>query len=129
MINGLTNVTVSENQTTGIMTLAGSVRSQEEKAQAGQIARINAIDYKIVNNIAITQPAQANLDTGITDNYKDLLKANKILDGQNIDYKAESGVLVLSGTVHNARERAEAVRLAKSVANVKQVQDKIRVRP
>ena len=46
----------------------------------------------------------------IVDRYKAMLQGHKNLDLRHIDYEAKNGTLVLSGNVHSAHERAEAVR-------------------
>lgn len=127
-VNGLTNVQVAENRSQGVMTLTGTVTAQDQKAQAGQIAHINAPDYSIVNNITVAQAAQTASSNAIEDKYKAMLKADTDLERQPIDYKAKDATLVLSGTVHSAHERAEAVEMARSVPDVKQVVDDIKVK-
>ena len=64
----------------------------------------------------------------IVDRYKAMLQGHKNLDLQDINCEAKNGTLVLSGNVHSAHERAEAVRLAKSVPNVERVVDQIKVK-
>ena len=125
--NGFGSVNVSQNRTKGVMTLTGSVQSQERKSYAEQIARVNASDYVIANEIKVTPPPStvAQLTEG---KFKAVLDAHKNLDRQNINYKAENETLVLSGSVHTARQRAEAVKLAKDVPNVDRVVDDITVK-
>ena len=127
MTNGYGTVNVAQDRTKGVMTLTGNVRSPDRKAYAEQIARVTASDYAIVNKIGVTTPPPT-ASQAIEDKYKAMLEARKDLDLHDIDYKAESGVLVLSGTVHSARDREEAVKLAKSVPNVERVVDEIKVR-
>lgn len=127
VVNGFGTVNVSQDRTSGVMTLTGNVQSPDRKAYAEQIAHVTASDYAIVNKIGVTTPPPTASQV-IEDKYKAMLQARKDLDLQDIDYKAENGVLVLSGTVHSARERAEAVKLAKSVPNVERVVDQIKVR-
>jgi osmotically-inducible protein OsmY len=57
-----------------------------------------------------------------------MLQAQKNLDQQENQYEAKNGTLVLSGNVHSAHERVEAVRLAKSVPNVERVVNQIKVK-
>lgn len=57
-----------------------------------------------------------------------MLEAHKNLDLQGINYEAQNGTLILSGSVHTAYERAEAVKLAKEVPNVERVVDEIKVK-
>ena len=128
--NGFSNVKVWQNRIKGVMTLTGAVASPDEKAQAVNIASINSSGYTIANDITVTPPAgqvKPASDSQIKDKYQAMLRAHKDLDRQNIDYKVDHGTIVLSGRVHSAPERMEAVKLAKSVPNVQHVVDEIKV--
>ncbi|HVW77130.1 MAG TPA: BON domain-containing protein [Alloacidobacterium sp.] len=135
--NNLSNVSVSQDQDKGVITLTGNVASADQKTQAEAVAKQAAPDYTIANEIGV-QPAGAesqakavnsNLDDGIEDNFKASLKANKHLDDQSIDYSAKNGTLVLKGTVKTAAQKAEAEKLARQVPNVQQVVNEIEVKP
>jgi osmotically-inducible protein OsmY len=128
MTNGFGAVNVSQDRSKGVMTLTGPVQSQERKTYAADLARVNASDYVIANELTVTPPPPTASEL-IVDKYKVMLQARKDLDLQDIDYKAENRILILSGSVHNAHQRAEAVKLAKGVPNVERVIDEIKVRP
>lgn len=125
IVNGLYNVTVSQDRTWGVMTLTGNVLSQDKKAFAEQIAQVNASDYTIANEIGVTPPPPPS--QLIADKYKAVLQAHKNLDFEDVNYEMKDGALVLSGNVHSAHERTEAVKLAKSVPNVERVVDEIKI--
>jgi osmotically-inducible protein OsmY len=130
-VNGFSNVNVSQNRTTGVMTLTGLVASPDQKAQAAKIVSTNASDYTIANSINVAQSigqTKAASDSEIKDKYEAALTAHKDLQRQEINYKVEHGTIVLTGSVHRASERSEAVRLARSVPNVQNVVDQIKVR-
>lgn len=110
------------------MTLMGSVQSQERKTYAAQIARVNASDYVIANEITVTPPPPTVAQL-TADEYKAMLQAHQSLDRQDINYEAKDGTLILSGSVHTGHQRAEAVTLAKGVPHVERVVDEIKVRP
>ena len=113
------------------MTLTGMVASPDQKAQAANIVSTNASDYTIANDIGVTPPAtqaKATSDNEIKDKYQAALKEHKDLERQNIDYKVDHGTIVLSGKVHAASERSEAVKLAKALPNVQNVVDEIKVK-
>lgn len=124
--NGFGTINVSQDRTKGVMALTGSAQSQERKMYAEQIARVNASDYVIADQITVTPPPPTVAQL-TEDKFKAVLEDHKNLDLQDISYKAEDGTLVLSGNVHSAHERAETVRLAKSVPNVERVVDQIKV--
>jgi hyperosmotically inducible protein len=135
--NNLTDVSVSQDQDKGVMTLKGDVASADQKAQAETLAKQAAPDYAVANEIGV-RPAGAesqaktvdsNLDSAIEDNFKASLKANKHLDDQSIDYSAKNGTLMLTGSVKTAAQKKEAEALAKKVPNVQQVVNEIEVKP
>lgn len=134
---GLGVVKVSQDRDKGVLTLTGDVPSPDQKAQAEQIAKQTAPDYAVSNEIGIrpigdgsqAKAVDNKLDDGIEDNYKAAVKAHKNLDDQSISCKAKNGTLVLSGSVKTAAQKAEAMKLAKSIPNVKEVVNEIEVKP
>lgn len=134
--NSLGVVKVSQDQDRGVITLTGDVESEDQKAEATNIAAQAAPGYAISNELGVRpvgQEAQAkavdsSLDGAIEDNFKASLKAHKNLDDQNISYDAKNGTLVLKGKVKTPAQRDEAQKLAKAVPNVKEVINEIQVR-
>lgn len=135
--NNLGNISVSQDQQKGVMTLTGNVSSQDQKTQAESLAQQAAPGYTIADEIGV-QPVGAegqaksvasSLDSAIEDNYKASLKAHKNLDDQSIDYSAKNGTLVLKGSVKTLSQKKEAEHLAKEVPNVQQVVNEIEVKP
>ena len=135
--SNLSNVSVSQDQDKGVITLTGDVASADQKSQAENIARQAAPDYTIADEIGVRPPGaesqakavDSNLDSAIEDNYKASIKSNKNLDDQSIDYSAKNGTLVLKGSVKTEAQKREAAKLAKAVPNVQQVVDEIEVKP
>ncbi|MBW4026577.1 BON domain-containing protein [Acidipila rosea] len=135
--NQLSDVSVSQDQEKGIITLTGNVQTDQQKSQAETLARQSAPDYTIANEIGVRPPAAASqasavdskLDDGIEDNFKAAIKGNKALNDQSIDCKAKNGTLVLSGSVKTEAQKKEAEKLAKKVPNVQQVVNEITVKP
>ena len=101
------------------------------------MAKQAAPDYAISNQIGVRPPGAesqakavaSSLDSGIEDNYKAALKAHKNLDDQSISYSAKNGTLVLKGSVKTQAQKNEANKLARAVPNVKEVVNKIEVKP
>jgi hyperosmotically inducible protein len=135
--NNLTDVSVSQDQDKGVMTLKGDVASADQKSQAEALAKQAAPDYTVANEIGVrpsgaesqAKAVDSNLDSAIEDNFKASLKANKHLDDQSIDYSAKNGTLMLKGSVKTAAQKREAEALAKQVPNVQQVVNEIEVKP
>ena len=135
--NNMGDVSVSQDQEKGVMTLTGNVASADQKSQAEALAKQAAPDYTVANEIGVrptgaegqAKAVDSNLDSAIEDNFKASLKANKHLDDQSIDYSAKNGTLVLKGSVKTAAQKTEAGKLAKQVPNVQQVVNEIEVKP
>ncbi|MGB7556261.1 MAG: BON domain-containing protein [Candidatus Korobacteraceae bacterium] len=135
--NGLGVVNVSQDRDKGVITLSGDVETPDKKAEAESLARQAAPGYAVADEIGIRpigQESQAksvdnSLDNAIEDNFKAELKAHKNLDDQSVHYSATNGTLVLKGSVKTAAQRAEANKLAKSVPNVKEVVNELKVEP
>ena len=134
--NNLGVVKVDQDRDKGVITLTGDVETQDQKAQATNVAQQAAPGYVISNELGVRPVGQedqaksvdSNLDSGIEDNFKASLKAHKNLDDQHISYDAKNGTLVLTGSVKTTAEREEAQKLAKAVPNVKEVVNEIQVR-
>src|SRR5271166_235069 len=135
--NGLGVVKVSQDRNKGVVTLKGDVESEDQKAQAENIARQAAQGYTIANELGVTPPGtgsqakdvNSKLDSAIEDNYKAALKEHKNLDDQSISVDAKNGTLVLKGSVKTKSQQQEAVKLAKAVPNVQEVVNEIEVKP
>ncbi|HYK37083.1 BON domain-containing protein [Alloacidobacterium sp.] len=135
--NNLSDVSVSQDQNKGVMTLTGNVASADQKSEAEALVKQAAPDYTVANEIGVrpegaesqAKAVDSSLDSAIEDNFKASLKANKHLDDQSIDYSAKNGTLMLKGSVKTAAQKAEAGKLAKEVPNVQQVVNEIEVKP
>jgi hyperosmotically inducible periplasmic protein len=135
--NNLGNVSVSQDQDKGVITLTGDVNSEDQKSQAAVLAKQAAPDYTIADEIGVrplgaesqAKSVDSNLDSAIEDNYKAAIKGHRNLDDQSIDYSAKNGTLLLKGSVKTVAQKKEAEKLAKSVPNVQQVVNEIEVKP
>jgi hyperosmotically inducible protein len=134
--NSLGAVSVSQDREKGVITLTGNVNTDDQKAQAENLAKQAAPDYTIADQIGV-RPAgdsqagavASNLDTAIEHNFKAALKDNKNLDDQSISYSSKNNTLVLKGTVKTVAQKKEAEKLAKGIPNVQQVVNEIEVKP
>jgi hyperosmotically inducible protein len=135
--NNLGDVSVSQDRDKGVMTLTGNVTSDDQKAQAENLAKQAAPDYTVADEIGVRPPAVSSqagavaskLDDGIEDNFKAEIKAHKNLDDQSIHIKAKNGTLVLTGSVKTSAQKREAENLAKKTPNVQQVVNELEVKP
>lgn len=133
--NQLGNLDVSQDRDKGVITLTGKVDTEQQKDLAANLAEGAAPGYTIANEVGVRPPdsnagaVQSDLDKGIEDNYKAMIKAHKVLDKDDVSGSSKNGTLVIKGTVGTDREKAEAEKLAKSVPNVQQVVNEIEVNP
>ena len=134
--NNLGVVKVSQDHDKGVLTLTGDVDSADKKMQAQTVAQQAAPGYAVSNELGVrpvgyesqAKSVDSNLDSGIQDNYKAVLKAHKNLDDQSISYDAKNGTLVLKGSVKTQAQKTEANTLARNVPNVKEVVNEIVVK-
>jgi osmotically-inducible protein OsmY len=130
----LKGVTVSEDADKNTITLGGTLHSEEAKQKAADVAKANAGNRVVVNEVGVepvgmesqAKSVQSNLDDGIENNYKAAL-VSKSLNQQHIRYDAKNGVLTLKGKVKTPAQKQEAERLAQAVPNVQQVVNEIEV--
>lgn len=128
-----------------VVTLTGNVDSDAAKTQAVALTRNTEGVTDVVDNLAIAAPTtgsareqieaqgraagQAAGDASITTVLKGKLIADPMVGGLRIDVDTNAGIVTLSGTVKTEAERAEALRLARETAGVKDVIDKLVLRP
>jgi hyperosmotically inducible periplasmic protein len=134
--NNLSAVSVSQDREKGVMTLTGTVDSQDLKNQAESLAKQSAPDYTIADEIGVRPPGDSqagsvasNLDTAIEHNFTAAIKKHKNLNDQSISASAKNGTLVLKGSVKTVSQKEEASKLAKGIPNVQQVVNEIEVNP
>lgn len=133
--NNLGNVDVSQDRDKGVITLTGNVDSDRQKDLAASVAQGAAPGYTVANEIGVRPPeastdtgaVQSDLDKAIEKNYDAMIKAHPALDHADVKGSAKNGTLVIKGTVASSAEKAEADKLAKSVPNVQQVVNEIKV--
>ncbi|MGH9617486.1 MAG: BON domain-containing protein [Acidobacteriaceae bacterium] len=134
--NNLGAIHVAQDQTKGVITLTGTVPSQDQKSQAESVAKQAAPNYTIADEIAVVPPQNANatqaansdIDSAIEDNYKAELKKHSYFKHDDISVKSTNGSVMLTGTARTAYDKKEAGKLAKAVPNVKQVVNEIEVK-
>jgi len=99
-------------------TKKGAEKTGEAAKKAGQATKDAAVKAEDVTADAATTAA-----------VKTKLLGDTKVGGLMIDVDTKDNVVTLSGTVHSAAEKAEAVRLAKNTTGVKKVIDKLTITP
>ncbi len=135
--NNLGSIHVSQDRDKGVITLTGTVPTDDQKTQAESIAKTAAPTYTIADEIGVVPPenagatkaANSDTDDAIEDSFKAELKKHHNLDDQSISVKSKNGAVVLSGSVKTRAQKREADKLAKGIPNVQQVVNELEVKP
>jgi hyperosmotically inducible periplasmic protein len=131
---GLKDVSVSQDQDKGVVTLGGHVPSDGDKSQAESIAKSIAGGQVVSNQIGVIPPAaeseaktvHSDLDKGIEKNLDATLIQHRLNKG--VKYDVKNGVVTLSGEVNSQARRAQAAKVASAVPNVQQVVNELQVK-
>lgn len=131
---GFKHVSTSQDRDKGVITLAGRVPTDRDKAQAESIARSIAGTEVVANEIAVIPPGfesdakvvNTDLDKGIESNLDAALIVNNL--HQNVSYAVRNGVVTLTGAVDAPSKRAQAETVAAAVPNVQQVVNVLQVK-
>jgi hyperosmotically inducible periplasmic protein len=131
---GLNDVKVDQDRDSGVVTLGGQVKSDDEKAHAETIAKTVAGNQVVSNQIAVrpvgfeseAKEIASDLDAGIENNFHAALISNRM--DKDINCEAKNGVLTLTGEVNTQDNRDQLEKLAASILNVKQVVNQTQVK-
>jgi hyperosmotically inducible periplasmic protein len=132
---GYKDIKVDVNNDKQLVTLAGDVKTQEDKEKAEELAKTAAAGFVVANEIGVrpegaesaARKIDSNVDDAIEKNFKAVIIANR-LDHQHIRFDARNGVLTLKGDVDTPRQREQVEKLAASVPNVQQVVNELDVK-
>jgi hyperosmotically inducible periplasmic protein len=131
---GLRDVTVSQDRDKGVVTLAGTTRSDSDRAQAESIAKGIASGEVVSDQIAVRTPgdesgqktAEGDLDKDIGENFDAVLAEHKL--NHRVSYDVKNGVITLKGHVESESRRAAVEKWAAAVPNVRQVVNELDVK-
>ena len=131
---GLKDVKVSQDRDKGVVSLGGSVTSDEDKAKAESIARSMSGSQVVSNQIAVlplgaenvAHKVNVDLDEGIESNLDAALIKDRLHD--SVKYSVKNHVVTLTGDVNSQAKRARAEEVASAVLNVEQVVNELQVK-
>ena len=131
---GLKDVSVSQDRDKGVVTLAGNVPADSDKAQAESIANSMAGGQVVSDQIAVLPPGvehdakavNTDMDKAIDKNVDAALIKNKMQHG--VRYDVKGGVVTLKGSVSSEGKRAQAEKLVADVPEVHQVVNELEVK-
>jgi len=131
---GFKDVSVSEDRDKGVVTLTGDVSTDSDKQQAESIAKSNAPNLVVADQISVRPPGteseakavDSDLDKAIEKNLDATLVKHRLK--KSVKYDVKNGVVTLKGDVPSTAKREQVEKLAASVPNVKQVVNEIEVK-
>jgi hyperosmotically inducible protein len=131
---GFKDVSVSEDREKGVVTLTGNVPTDTDKQQAESIAKSNAPNLVVADQVAVRPPGNeseakavdSDLDKAIEKNLDATLVKHRLK--KNVKYDVKNGVVTLKGDLPSQAKREQVEKLAASVPNVKQVVNEIEVK-
>ena len=131
---GFSDVSVSQDRDKGVVTLTGTVSSDDQKTRAETIARSLASGMVVANQIGVRPPGSEsvakNVDSALDDAIEKNVKA-KLIErrwDKNIRYDVKNGVVTLKGSVNSQTRRSDVEKTVAGTPNVRQVVNEIEVR-
>lgn len=117
----------------GVVQLSGYVDTQASKTRAAEIAMKTKGVTKVDNNLDVrntdTSAGTTIDDSVLTTKVKAALTGNETTRAREINVETLRGVVQLSGFVGSNAEIAEATKVASSVTGVKEVNNKLAIKP
>jgi hyperosmotically inducible periplasmic protein len=131
---GLNDVRVSQDRDKNVVTLSGNVATDDDKARAESIAKSQAGNAVIADEIGVrpkgdegtAKKVDSELDSGIDKNLEAMLVQHKM--NRAVHYDVNNGVVTLKGNVPSQGQRSNMEKLAQQVPNVKQVVNELEVK-
>jgi len=131
---GLNDVSVSQDRDKNVVTLNGTVPSDDDKARAESIAKSQAGSAVVADEIGVrpkgdestAKKVDSELDSGIDKNLEAMLVEHKM--NREVRYDVNNGVVTLKGDVPSQSQRTRVEKLAQQVPNVKQVVNELEVK-
>ena len=131
----LNDVNVKLDNDKKVVTLDGSVQTDDQKTEAEQIAKTAAPDYVVSNQIGVrpenasgeASKVDSNLDDAIKSDWK-ALEAKNQWGNQHISTDVKNGVLTLKGDVDTQEQRTTIEKAAAKIPNVTQVVNELDVK-
>jgi hyperosmotically inducible protein len=131
---GLKDVSVSQDEAKGVVTLNGNVGSDDDKNHAESIAKSFAGTQVVSDQIGVrptgeestAKKVDSDLDSGINKNLEAMLIEHRL--SKDVKYRVTNGVVTLKGDVTTQGKRDSVEKLAQQVPNVKQVVNELEVK-
>lgn len=128
---GIAPLAMNVDTRDGVVTLFGSISTQDGKLAAGaEAAKVDGVqgvqnELQVVATTAAKRVEES--DGEIRDSVQQRISERAALEGDNIDVEVANGVVRLSGSVEQSGDRMIALSLARSTEGVRSVVDGLRV--
>jgi hyperosmotically inducible protein len=128
---GIAPLTMNVDTRNGVVTLFGSISTEDGKRAAGaeamQVTGVKEVEneLQVVSKLAAAKVDES--DGQIRDSVEQRLADRQALDDGDIDVEVANGVVRLSGSVEQPGDRTIALSLARSTEGVRSVVDGLRV--
>jgi len=131
---GLTDVHVTQDRDKNVVTLTGTVPTDDDKGRAESVAKSQAGSAVVANEIGVrpqndegtAKKVDSELDAGIDKNLEAMLVEHKM--NRAVRYDVNNGVVTLKGNVSSQGQRSNVEKLTQQVPNVKQVVNELEVK-
>ena len=132
--SGFTDVHVTQDRDKNVVTLTGTVPTDDDKgraeaaakSQAGSAVVANEIGVRPQNDEGTAKKVDSELDAGIDKNLEAMLVEHRM--NRDVRYDVNNGVVTLKGDVASQGQRSNVEKLAQQVPNVKQVVNELEVK-
>jgi osmotically-inducible protein OsmY len=126
----LSNETLHVSFSNGMLTISGTVDSQEKKRLAEAAAKRVAGEHLLINLIEVgINASRAKEDKEIERAVRDMIKWNSTINENRIRVKVKSGWVTLEGLVEWDYQKSKARHLAADIKGVQGVINLIKVQP
>src|SRR5215469_16741848 len=131
---GFTDVRVTQDRDKNVVTLTGTVPTDDDKGRAESTAKSQAGSAVVADEIGVrpkgdegtARKVDSDVDSGIEKNLDAMLVEHKMNHAVRYDVKNE--VVTLKGSVPSRAQRSSLENLAQQVPNVKQVVNELEVK-
>jgi len=131
---GFTDVRVTQDRDKNVVTLTGTVPTDDDKGRAESTAKSQAGSAVVANEIGVrpqndegtAKKVDSELDAGIDKNLEAMLVEHRM--NRDVRYDVNNGVVTLKGDVASQGQRSNVEKLAQQVPNVKQVVNELEVK-
>jgi hyperosmotically inducible protein len=131
---GYKDVSVSQDRDKGVVTLTGHVSTDNEKAQAEQVAKSMAVGQVVADEIIVlpvgSESAAKAVNSDVDAAIGKLLDAALIQNNLHdiVKYSVKNGVVTMTGDVISQADRVTTQNLAAAIPNVQQVVNELQVK-